>query len=279
MFNLAIDSKLRACDLVRRGLAMDSDRELRHFVGMFDFRKWAHSSNLRLLAGVVWFLTMGTLFAHSGPADIAEGNPAGGDSDVRIPLNIPSQPLEDALYAFGAATGIEIIADGGAVTDRRSAEVKGTLSVQQALRILLTGTGLDAHPIGARAITLSRGQQEPSKTSILRNYSAILQNAALRQLCGEKDIRFGTYRIAMQLWLDQTGNVERVELLSSTGDRARDLRISQLLKGISGAKPPEMMPQPVVMVILPRSTADSGDCINSAGPPPLDIGDRRQPNR
>jgi hypothetical protein len=243
---------------------------------MFDFRKWAHSRNLVLFAGAIW-LIVSTPLALSGPVDIAERNLAAADSEVRTPLDIPSQPLEDALYAFGAATGIEIIVDGDAVTGRRSAEVKGTLSARQALRILLTGTGLDSYPIGARAITLSLSKQQPSNSAIFRNYSVILQNAALRQLCGDKDIRFGTYRLAMQLWLDHAGSVVRVELLSSTGDRARDLRISELLKGISGAKPPEMMPQPVVMVILPRSVSDSGDCIaNSA---PLDIGDRHQPSR
>lgn len=258
-------------------LWLSGDRELRHL--MFDVRKWAHSSNLRLLAGVVW-LIMSTPFAFSGPADIADRSTPSGESEVRTALDIPSQPLEDALYAFGAATGMEIIVDGSAVTGRRSSEVKGTLSAKEALRILLTGTGLDAHPIGARAITLSLGKRQPSNTAMFRNYSAILQNAALRQLCADEEIHFGTYRLAMQLWLDQTGSVERVELLSSTGDRARDLRISKLLKGISGAKPPEMMPQPVVLVILPRSVSDSGDCLaNRAGSPPIDIGDRRQPNR
>jgi hypothetical protein len=243
---------------------------------MFDFRKWAHSRNLVLFAGAIW-LIVSTPLALSGPVDIAERNLAGVDSEVRTPLDIPSQPLEDALYAFGAATGIEIIVDGDAVAGRRSAEVKGTLSARQALRILLTGTGLDSYPIGARAITLSLSKQQPSNSAIFRNYSVILQNAALRQLCRDKDIRFGTYRLAMQLWLDHAGSVVRVELLSSTGNQARDLRISELLKGISGARPPEMMPQPVVMVILPRSVSDSGDCIaNSA---PLDVGDRHQPNR
>jgi hypothetical protein len=245
---------------------------------MFDVGKWAYLSNLRLLAGIV-VLMASMPCALSGTAGIAERNPVGGDAEMRQPLDIPSQPLEDALYAFGAATGMEIIVDGGAVTGRRSTEVKGNFSPEQALGILLIGTGLDARPIGARAITLTLGRQEPAKTTIFRSYSAILQDAALRQLCRDKDIRFGTYRIAMQLWLNQAGGVERVELLSSTGDRARDIRIGQLLKGLSGAKPPETLPQPVVMVILPRSTADSGDCGERAGTPPLDAGERRPPHR
>jgi hypothetical protein len=54
--------------------------------------------------------------------------------------------------------------------------------------------------------------------------------------------------------------VQRIELLSSTSDLTRDRRLRELMEGLSVGKPPPMLPQPVIMVILPRSPRDSGDC-------------------
>jgi hypothetical protein len=198
--------------------------------------------------------------ALAEPAGVPEIQSSAGIFEAAISLDIAAQPLEEALYAFGAATGIEVLADGGMVTGRRSAEVKGTFTATQALRVLLTGTGLAAHPIGTRAITLSPIADAQSGSAIYRNYSATLQNAALRQLCAEREAGFGTYRIAMQVWINEIGSVKRVALLSSTGDRARDSRIIERLAGMTISAPPRALPQPVVMVILPRSPQQSGDC-------------------
>ena len=237
---------------------------------------WGHCAALRrgtaagiaacergLLVGAVW-LAAAAMIAWPVLTKAVENLPAIGSRDATISFDIPSQPLEDALYAFGAASGIEVFVDGSAVGGRRSTAVKGTLTVTQALQLLLSGTGLDAHAIGNRAITLSADRPQMSSAASFRDYSAILQKAALRQLCGMGGSRPGSFRIAMQLWLDDAGGVERVELLSSTGDPARDEQIRGLLKAISVTRPPPALPQPIVMVILPRPAAESGDCIGSA---------------
>jgi len=235
----------------------------------------ARSYALRLVAGAV-LLIVCALVVRPGPANAADDPPTASNPAATLPLDIPSQPLEDALYAFGAKTGIEVFVDGSAVKGRQSTEVKGTFTIAQALRVLLTGTGLEPQLIGARAITLSLGRQERPKTALYRSYSTTLQNVALRQLCSERDIGLGTYHIAMQLWINESGSVRRVELLSSTGDQARDRRIRNLLEGVAVGKPPRMLPQPVVMVILPRSIRDSGDCAVGAVPAasPAIAGDR-----
>jgi hypothetical protein len=191
---------------------------------------------------------------------VAAENPAtAGAGETVVHFNIPAQPLEDALYAFGNVTGISIFVDGNAVAGRRSAAVEGAFTVTQALRILLAGTGLDVRPMGARAITLSLPQ--PSSDALAyRRYSAALQSAALRRLCSDTETRPGSYRLAMELWLDDIGRVQRIELLSSTSDLARDRRLRELMEGLSVGTPPPTLPQPVIMVILPRSPRESGDC-------------------
>ncbi len=176
-------------------------------------------------------------------------------------FDIPSQPLEDALYAFDTATGIEVFVDGNSVVGRRSATVNGLSTPVDALRAMLAGTGLRAETIGSRAITLAEEPQDTAGSLAYRSYSALVQSAVVRVLCAEPDIRPGSYRIAAQLWLASTGTVSAANLLSSTGNPERDRRIRGILAGISvGKSPPPTLPQPIIMVILPRLTAESGDC-------------------
>ncbi len=230
----------------------------------------------RLLTGAALLLLLMSGSAMTSVSAHAAGQElAAGALDAKLSFDIASQPLEDALYTFGAITGVEIFVDGGAVKDRRSTEVRGAFTVSQALRLLLTGTGLEAQSIGVRAITLAQPPQEQSSVATYKRYSALLQNAAVRRLCGEGEATpsdLGSYRIAMQMWLNESGGVRDVELLSSTGDRTRDDRIRDLLRGIHTERPPPMLPQPVVMVILPRPPRESGDC--AFGPAPTAAGGR-----
>lgn len=213
-----------------------------------------------VLSRPFWLATVLIAFVATLPSAVAYGAES-TEQAVRsaavTKFDIPSQPLEDALYAFGAATGVSVLVDGRDVLGRRSTAVMGTFTSSVALGILLTGTGLDARLMKGGAITLSR--IDANRGEFLA-YSAALQNAVLAQLCTDTELHLGTFRLALNLWLDDTGHVRRVALLSSTGDSARDRRIQEQLAGISAEAPPQKLPQPVGMVILPRPPRDSGDC-------------------
>jgi hypothetical protein len=200
-----------------------------------------------------------TAFAQSGDtaSRASNANPATPQH-----FDIPSQPLEDALYAFDTATGIDVFVDGGNVGGRRSMTIQGYFTPLDALRTMLAGTGLEAETIGPKAITLALSEpQDTANSSTYRNYSALVQNAVVRALCADPDIRPGGYRIAVQLWLAPTGIVSAANLLSSTGNPDRDRRVRRVLAGIAVSKPPpSTLPQPVIMVILPRPPQESGDC-------------------
>jgi hypothetical protein len=188
-----------------------------------------------------------TAFAETASADAARA------------FDIPPLPLEDALYAFGAATGIEVYADGATLAGKRSTAVKGELAPDRALREMLVGTGLDARMMGPRAITIVTRRDD---SGLYRRYSAVLQQSALRRLCAEGGAGLGTYRIAAAIWLDSGGHVQRLELLSSTGDPVRDRIVHDRLMGIAAGDIPPALPQPVVMVILPRDVAGRTGCGN-----------------
>lgn len=219
----------------------------------------AHASARRML-GIVALLALCTPGMFP-PRARAEPRNDPDRLQIASQLDIPVQALEEALYAFSAVTRIAVFADGNVVSGRRSTAVKGTFTSLEALRIMLTGTGLDAQPVGTQAVTLLvRPVQERPGGVPNPRYSAILQSAALHRLCGDDVASPGPYRMAMQLWVNERGQVKRVELLSSTGDATRDSRLHELMTQVSVEPPPPMLRQPIVLVILPRPPEATGDC-------------------
>lgn len=74
-------------------------------------------------------------------------------------FDIAPQSLESALLLFGQQSGRQIAAAGALVSGRASPGVRGTLSVEEALRRLLAGTGLTYSGIGGGTITFHRIDQ------------------------------------------------------------------------------------------------------------------------
>jgi hypothetical protein len=74
--------------------------------------------------------------------------------DRRVSFDIPGQILADALYAYSAATGIEILVPQQMIAQLRSAAIVGMFTPEDALHSLLAGTGLAPRYTGANAFTL-----------------------------------------------------------------------------------------------------------------------------
>jgi hypothetical protein len=185
---------------------------------------------------------------------------AKADDARRWHLDMPAQPVDEAIYRLGVVTGVQIFADGSAVAGRRSKSISGDYTAQDALRQLLAGTGLVVRPAGAGALMVATGLTGPDGEAVRRRYAIALQQAAVAALCRHGDADLGRYRLALRLWIAAQGQAERVDLLSSTGDAARDGRVRTALLAMALERPPEALPQPVVMVLLPRPAPDSGDC-------------------
>lgn len=71
-------------------------------------------------------------------------------------LNIPPQPLPDAIAALSEQANVPILAPAGLVTDKRSRPVKGKLSAADALEKMLKGAGLAVHRDTSGAFFISR---------------------------------------------------------------------------------------------------------------------------
>jgi len=74
------------------------------------------------------------------------------------PFNIPAQPLDSALAAYAAATGVQVLYDSRITSGLQSPGVSGPLAPEEALRRLVAGSGLLVRFTGARAATLEKVQ-------------------------------------------------------------------------------------------------------------------------
>jgi hypothetical protein len=192
------------------------------------------------------------------------------DSGKAIVFDIPAQPLAEALDAFSVATGMAGLVDQRLVAEQRSAPVKGLLTADQALRIMLAGTNLSIRYTGGAAFILRPAdnaiQSGPAArtasvpTGIRQTYFSDLQDSLNRLLCRRRESQPGDYRLGLQLWIGANGMVQASHLLDSTGDRRRDAVITDLLASATLASPPTDLPQPVTVVLLPHAAEQPQNC-------------------
>lgn len=102
---------------------------------------WAsRSARQKLLcaAAAVWALSAGTAWAQA------------------LPFKIDSQPAATGIPQFARQAGVQILIQADAVQGKRTAPVRGALSVSQALDRLLTGSGLVVVSNDGKTIILAR---------------------------------------------------------------------------------------------------------------------------
>ncbi|WP_219117643.1 hypothetical protein [Janthinobacterium sp. UMAB-56] len=202
-----------------------------------------------------------------------------------LQFDIAAQNLGDALDLYSRRTGIAVLMDQRDAW-RQSAAVRGPYAAGAALQALLEGTGLQSRLSDAQAVIVyapagaaTAANSPPAAVVAAADipgatqgggdhaaYVSRLQHALLGLLCRAAQTRPGGYRLALQLYLNRAGVVERVYLLDSTGLRARDTAIARVVLGMRvGAAPLPSMPQPVSILLLPQGPGSEVDC--AAGAP------------
>ena len=231
----------------------------------------------RTATGNALALSACLLMTFIRPAAGAAGNDAGTQATVRFDL--PAQPLDAALVAFGEVTGYSVLVSSELAAGRTAAPVRGDYTPAEALQRLLAGTQLGARFSGSNAFTLLALADAPVApapvpaevtpvTAPLQGYAAILQRSLTRALCRLHPDAFGRYRLAFQLWLDERGKVRAVHMLESSGVAQRDRAVLQRLRSLlmDGA-PPAGLPQPLTILLTPRPDpgADCAPYLHLAG--------------
>ena len=144
-----------------------------------------------------------------------------------ILFDIPAQPLASALEAYSIAGEREVVYNGNLAVGRRSLEVRGVFTSEDALERLLRGTGLSPRYMAADAFVLI-----PDKTSerapanahtgapppmVFARYYGRIQASLRRAFCANARTQPGNYRVAVSFWIGSSGTINRTELLGSTG--------------------------------------------------------------
>jgi hypothetical protein len=184
--------------------------------------------------------------------------------DQRIEFDIPAAPLDQALDAFGAASGFQIFYESALTASRRSTTLKGTFDRETALKILLNGSNLTARTIADGTITIAQPEDmnamliQAKRASIA--YYGSMQTAIMKALCRTAETRPGAYRAAMQYWVDAAGRIAQFRLIGSSGNKDRDEAIGRALRTVVFQSPFGSIPQPVTLTIEPSASEELSAC-------------------
>lgn len=206
----------------------------------------------------------------------ARGNGAGAQPQS---FDIPAQPLALALQRYANDIGATVFFDNTLTAGKQSRALHGMYTAEQALSLLLDGSGLEVRHISATAFTLiPRGgaavaagtaanavavTPTPGQLPALANPRAL--QALLEQvLCKSPQTRPGTYRALIQLWIDPAGVIRRSALLASTGLAVRDEALRQALSTLVQRPSREDAVQPVAILLLPRTDGVAEVCAPAA---------------
>ncbi len=206
---------------------------------------------------------------------LAGGRAARADSPL-LSLNLPAQDLEHALQAYSRATGMAVLVDRELTRGRRSISVRGRFTAQEALAMLLTGSGLMARYARDDAFTLqlpevspphvTRGETARRAAQINSSYATALQRAIEVSLCRSSLTRPGSFRALVQVWVNPQGMIEHSRLVSSTGDEQRDEALVRSLSTARVERPaPSSLRQPLTLLLMPDTTGTRMDCTTGKG--------------
>jgi hypothetical protein len=183
-------------------------------------------------------------------------------------FNIRSQPLAKALYAFSETTGIEVMVDARQVAGHQAPEVSGSMPPLMALSMLLAGSHLAAHEFAPGTVAIGEISKADEPSVEDQHYYGDVQRAIERALCANPRTLPGHYRLALRLWVGQSGEVTRSKRLDTTGDQARDDALDAMIARIRVAKPPPpRFPQPIALVVLPGAAGAATDCSGGTSAP------------
>ncbi len=206
---------------------------------------------------------------------LAGGRVAQAESPQLL-LNLPAQDLEHALQAYSRATGMAVLVDRELTRGRRSISVRGRFTAQEALAMLLTGSGLMARYARSDAFTLqlpavsqppaTRGAAARNAARINNSYATALQQAIETSLCRSPLTRPGSFRALVQVWVNPQGLIEHSRLVSSTGDEQRDEALVRNLGATRVERPaPSSLRQPVTLLLMPDTTGMRMECTAANG--------------
>lgn len=182
-----------------------------------------------------------------------------------LAFDFPAQPLVSALERYSEVTGRNALYDTALASGRISREIRGVFSPDEALKKLLSGTGLSPEFVADTTFVLlpvmvdQRGAL-PTRSSEDRRYYGEIQAGITNALCGLDRPRPGHYRFTAVLWIAPDGTVRRSVRIGSVGGPDADRQIDATLSNVRFTSPPLAFQQPVLILIVPQGPGVTRDC-------------------
>jgi TonB family protein len=177
-----------------------------------------------------------------------------------IDFNIPAQPLAAALNRYASLSSRPALFSSEIVAGRTSSAVLGRYAPEAALQHLLEGTGIVAEKVAdgpSDAFVLKEVSAQiaiPPATPVAGDgYSALIQAGIWQALCSNPGTAPGAYRALLRFQVNAAGGIQAAQLLGSTGNSRRDATLLESVRQvrIDLAPPPDVVQQPLTMIILP----------------------------
>jgi outer membrane receptor for ferric coprogen and ferric-rhodotorulic acid len=105
----------------------------------------------RVTLGYVSSAAMALMLLGAPAAAMAQAGSAPAGAEAAVEIDIPAQPLSDALRRFAEATGVQLGYSTALVAGKTSSATEGRATPSQALSRLLAGTGITASLSGRNA--------------------------------------------------------------------------------------------------------------------------------
>lgn len=210
--------------------------------------------------------------------------PAAGAASPTYSFSIAPGALGRAIEDFSVVTGVTVLYEQPPDTRLTSPGVSGVMTQTAALSALLSGTGLQPRftderdvvlvptskareeaaaadaappPDGAPVMALDtlRAEAPPVRVEawIYDAYARVVQASVQSAIRKSLKIRYGSYRVLMEIWVDPAGKILRAQLVASTDRRGLDAALSAIVGGATVDQPPPRgLLQPITIEVSAR---------------------------
>ena len=183
-----------------------------------------------------------------------------------VAFEIPAQPLQQALEAYSAVTGLDVFYTAVIAERRNSNAAIGAFTPRQAIQIMLAGSGYVARVTvpGALVIVAERsgpasGMRAPDAR--FDSYFSRMQTRIGELLCDLPDAG-DSKDVLLRIWLSPSGDVAHVHA-DVVGDAETSGSFANVIARARFAPPPPELPQPVTLVVFPMSKLDQPCAVRS----------------
>lgn len=190
-------------------------------------------------------------------------------SEAPILFDIPEQPLPAALAQYFSLTGVQLLYDSNLASGHRSTRVKGRFTRRDALRRLLSGTGLVVRYSGTDAaiITIPDGNSQPSLVPLGRivvreevapvrllsaerlAYYGLLEETLYACLQASERTERLSFSLIVHLSINADGTFRDVLVHHSSGNTKTDIVVTEVLLQASVPPPPDGLQQPLAVAL------------------------------